>query len=143
MKVYSDKIYIYRLDARKFQNIFLNFLEQIYCDIFAYHVGNRVYEDEIFKVMADEDGDICTCGFDKKEYLFFKRKPNKEQIERFYEKNHHTEECQLMWPNFWYKPTNFKLQWYKHPLRDAYTNRPVSKEEFINILNECVKSYRR
>lgn len=43
-------------------------------------------------------------------------------------------------PNFWYKPTNFKIWWYKWIGRDMEFNREITLEEWENILNECVKS---
>lgn len=43
-------------------------------------------------------------------------------------------------PNFVFKKTGYSLQWYKYPLRDAYANQDISYEEFVEMLNTCLKS---
>lgn len=43
-------------------------------------------------------------------------------------------------PNFIYKPTQYKLDWYKYPLRDSYANQDISFSKFAEILNKCRKS---
>jgi hypothetical protein len=40
-------------------------------------------------------------------------------------------------PNFWYKPTNFKVSWYKYIGRGMETNRNITKEELNKILKDC------
>lgn len=40
-------------------------------------------------------------------------------------------------PNFIYYPTDLRINWYKYPLRDAYSNRLFTREEFIKILKDC------
>lgn len=44
-------------------------------------------------------------------------------------------------PNFWYKPTDFKLNWYKYPIRGNDTNRDIDAKEFLEIINHCVRSF--
>lgn len=39
--------------------------------------------------------------------------------------------------HFWHKPSGFKIQWYKYPLRDAYSNMQISHEQFWDILYDC------
>jgi hypothetical protein len=41
-------------------------------------------------------------------------------------------------PNFWYKPTNFRVYWYKYIGRDMKTNYPVTEKELIKILQNCI-----
>ena len=41
---------------------------------------------------------------------------------------------------FYYRPSDFRLSWYKYALRDAYSNRQISHEEFVSILDGCRKS---
>ena len=43
-------------------------------------------------------------------------------------------------PNFEYYPQHFTLRWYKYPLRDAYSNVPVTKEMLEEIFEGCKKS---
>ena len=42
--------------------------------------------------------------------------------------------------HFWHKPSGFKLQWYKYPLRDSYVNMDISHEQFLDILRDCMNS---
>jgi hypothetical protein len=42
-------------------------------------------------------------------------------------------------PNFWYKPTDFKVWWYKYIGRGMETNRPIAIQELSQILNDCIK----
>ena len=43
-------------------------------------------------------------------------------------------------PNFWYKPLNLQIEWYKHIGRGTYSNRPVSIDEVMSMLNDCIAS---
>ncbi len=42
--------------------------------------------------------------------------------------------------NFYYKPMEFKIDWYKYPLRDSYSNKEFTVEEFVKILDHCVEA---
>ncbi len=42
--------------------------------------------------------------------------------------------------NFYYKPTGFKLTWYKYMFRDTYTNQAVTPESFKAIVDSCIRS---
>jgi hypothetical protein len=52
----------------------------------------------------------------------------------------HKDNCRLIQPNFWYKPTGFKLNFYKYPLRDAYMNQNITFEELKEIMQKCKES---
>src|SRR5690606_35696842 len=43
-------------------------------------------------------------------------------------------------PNFWYKPTNLKVWWYKYIGRDMETNRNYTGIEVYQILMDCLRS---
>lgn len=43
-------------------------------------------------------------------------------------------------PNFLHKRTGLELRWYKYALRDSYTNREVSPQEWRSIMDECIAS---
>lgn len=43
----------------------------------------------------------CTCG-------------KEENAKTFFAKHDHAERCAIAMPNFWFKPTNFRLTWYKY-----------------------------
>jgi hypothetical protein len=85
----------------------------------------RLIEDKIYKKYCDmfnlsfDYGRAihCTCGRDKK-------------YEKWLENNGHTSDCELVKPNFLYKPINFQIKWYKYPLRDSYMNQNITYKEF-------------
>lgn len=52
----------------------------------------------------------------------------------------HKDDCLLVKPNFNYKPSDYRLKWYKYPLRDSYANKKISLAEFRIIINECIRS---
>jgi hypothetical protein len=43
-------------------------------------------------------------------------------------------------PNFWYKPTNFKVRWYKWIGRSMKFNRKITKKQWEAILKQCTKT---
>lgn len=43
-------------------------------------------------------------------------------------------------PNFLYKPENIKIDWYKHPFRDTWSNIQMNYYKFAEIINKCIKS---
>lgn len=45
-----------------------------------------------------------------------------------------------MEPNFVFKENDFRIDWYKYPLRDSYSNMDVTFTEFATMLKKCVKS---
>lgn len=69
----------------------------------------------------------CTCDY-------------KEEYNKWREENDHSEQCLLVLPNFHYKPTNFKIEWYKYAFRDSYMNQNLTKEEILEIFAKCAES---
>jgi len=51
----------------------------------------------------------------------------------------HDDSCSLVQPNFLYKPTNFKLFWYKYPMRGSTMIPGITTEEFMKIVLDCLK----
>ena len=43
-------------------------------------------------------------------------------------------------PNFVYKPTGLEIDWYKYPMRDAFSNQDVDIDTFKEILKRCEES---
>jgi len=50
----------------------------------------------------------------------------------------HDEDCYKMLPNFWFKKTDLKIWWYKFFFRDAYANQEIEREDFREIVAECM-----
>lgn len=42
--------------------------------------------------------------------------------------------------HFHHKPSGFKIEWYKYPLRGAYCNMDITDSQFVDILNDCINS---
>lgn len=43
-------------------------------------------------------------------------------------------------PNFWYKPLNYQVEWYKHIGRGTYSNRPMPIDDAIVMFENCIAS---
>lgn len=54
----------------------------------------------------------------------------------------HARSCRLLQPNFVYHPTDFRLWWYKYPLRAAERSQRISDQEFERIIHHCVQYVR-
>jgi hypothetical protein len=68
---------------------------------------------------------VCTCDF--------KNKWKSLNI-------NHDETCEHVMPNFWHKPSGFKIWWYKNFFRDSYSTERICEVGFEKIIKECIKS---
>jgi len=66
----------------------------------------------------------CDCGRDA-------------EASAFAEANPHTPICRLIQPNFLHKPSGFRVNWYKYPLRDSYMSPRISLSRWRKIIAEC------
>ena len=67
----------------------------------------------------------CTCDYNKKWGEFLEKRGG-----------YHRANCEIIQPNFLYKPANLSIMWYKYPLRDAYSNRPFDEKELKEIFKK-------
>lgn len=119
-------------DYGEFTGILPSDIKEEYKDTFNECNG---YENDVFYIRPYNWDGIsycdCNCGFDDK-------------IENLnideYKYGFHAKNCVAWDINFCYKPTNLKIAWYKYPLRDAYFNQELEKEELEAIINHCIKS---
>lgn len=42
--------------------------------------------------------------------------------------------------HFYHKPSGFKLQWYKYPMRSPRVNMNITHEQFLDVLRDCTNS---
>jgi hypothetical protein len=56
--------------------------------------------------------------------------------------NGHKDHCSLLQPNFLFKPTSFRLDWYKYPLRDSYSSELLTAAMIDEMFAECERSMR-
>lgn len=69
----------------------------------------------------------CTCTY-------------QSDYQAWREENSHAEICPIVMPNFWHKPSGFKLDWYKYPLRDSYSTEPLTRKMMRYMWAECKAS---
>lgn len=70
----------------------------------------------------------CTCGRDARANVFWG------------EIGGHTPECRFVQPNFLYKPTGFRINWYKYPFRDSYMSPGITPAEWRKVVRHCIES---
>lgn len=90
------------------------------------YIKGEVYTTETnkFKITPGYDWE-CSCGAEDEE--------NSDLA------CDHDESCDLLKPNFLYKPMGFKLWWYKYPMRSAEMLPGITTEEFMKIILDCMK----
>lgn len=67
----------------------------------------------------------CTCG-------------QAERCARYFAENDHAFRCPVALPNFWYKPLDFRVTWYKYIGRDTETNKQLTQSEFGQMWRDCI-----
>ena len=100
----------------------------------------REYFDGKFRMPRDE-WQKYFCSLDK-ECCGWSRSPRENDT--FYYKS---EAEDTIWdkdgnyqPNFIYKPSGFKMCWYKYPLRSCYANRDIDFDSFKKMVDACLTS---
>lgn len=76
----------------------------------------------------------CDCDYQERYDAIVK-----EYIEEFGHEGHRPH-CLLVVDNFHYRPTEFGLQWYKYPCRDAYMNQEITVKDLAKIIDACIAS---
>jgi len=79
----------------------------------------------------------CTCDYGQRLEAIY---------ERYAEEFGHMgckPDCNLVKPNFLYKPTGVSISWYKYALRDSYMNINISVKQFAQMINHCINSLQR
>jgi hypothetical protein len=107
---------------RKLQTVFCDFLEVVGID----RRGEDFYESKHHKyeLLEDEDGVFERDIFDNG---YFK-------IRAYYWGD---DDVITDLPNFEIPSLDFKMQWYKYPLRSAYMNMDISNELLLHLINLC------
>lgn len=67
----------------------------------------------------------CTCG-------------QQQRCDQWFAINQHDFRCPVELPNFWYKPLDFRVTWYKYIGRDTTTNKTLTQTEFGKMWRDCV-----
>ena len=69
----------------------------------------------------------CTCG-------------KYDAASEFADHHPHSDNCRLIQPNFLHKPSGFRVNWYKYPLRDSYMSPPIKLARWREVMAECLES---
>lgn len=69
----------------------------------------------------------CTCG-------------PREEWAAWSKEHTHADRCPIDLPNFWYKPTDLRVQWYKHVARGVSSNRELDLVEWTSIMSDCYQA---
>lgn len=94
------------------------------------------FQDDLLRKLCSERGFTfpqgcmchCDCGRD-------------ERVEsKWREIGGHSQNCRLIQPNFLYKPTGFRINWYKYPFRDSYMTPGIKPREWRKIIEHCIDS---
>lgn len=88
----------------------------------------REVNQELFFAILEDIYKYIENNFSFENDIFYMQMYNWEEKEE-YEK-----------PNFWHKPSNFKIWWYKYPMRSAECNMNITNEQFLAILYDCKNS---
>lgn len=112
---------------RSYQDLFCNYLEKMGFHSYGwiedkkleklnkYNGKYSVFENGIFLILPYYWGD-CSC------------------------EEYHNYDCPCIIPNFWYKPKDIKIKWYKYPLRDSYSNIELDEKIIKEMFEDCLKS---
>ena len=113
----------FRLERHPGQKLFSQFFEKIGVDGYGY---------------ADEDSPLKAFEKETGEYYIIDT-PLFSITPYYWGEN----EDVMKLPNFVYKPEGIEIQWYKYPLRDAYSNVKLNEKKLKEILDKCVEFIER
>lgn len=111
-------------------------------------IGNLIFGNSRgkFHVVPREDYQeafyefLVTNGFDS--YGYNNNGDDEFETDKFIIRPYYwgEDENKAFLPNFVYKPLGLEINWYKYPMRDAYSNQDISIKEFVKILKDCADS---
>lgn len=102
------------------------------CDKCLYQFERNVNETLWYSIMKWNNNNCGDTYGDNPDHTF----ENEVFTVKSYDWN---EEDNNEW-HFWHKPSGFKLQWYKYPLRIPFVNKNITHEQFYAILHDCMNS---
>ena len=140
-----EKCKVHGVERGSLQSLFYNITSEMGFDEYAKYESSNLedntFENDVFLLRPFSWKDIdCSCGLDEEESDLYYSKEG-ENIDTTL--GFHAIECYCSSDrvvNFWYKPTNLKINWYKYPFRDAFSNQKVTYDYLEAILKHCKKS---
>lgn len=95
----------------------------------SYGPAEYAWEDAHSHTAACAGMGACDCGYEA-------------AWREFIAVHDHAPDCALVLPNFHYKPEDYRLSWYKYPLRDAYASHNLTPAQFETLVDACLASLR-
>lgn len=80
----------------------------------------RGFENDVFKIEPYYWGE-CDCP-----------EPEEDDDEEV-----HVDDCPARAPNFLFKATGFRIEWYKYPFRDSYMTPGITLQQWRKIMDAC------
>lgn len=142
-----EKCEIYGVERGDLQRIFYEYISSMgfdgYGDYDKEDLEDSTYENDVFMLRpyswSDSD---CSCGLDEEEAdVYYENEKNgvKDDVALGF----HAISCYNCYDrvvNFWYKPTNLKIHWYKYPFRSASANQDITLEYLEAVMTHCKES---
>lgn len=133
---------LYRVDRDSLQGLFYSYIMDMGFDDYGSYdtlgEDKEWFENDTFMLRpyswSDSD---CSCGLYEKEDEFYD-KHNKHKDLGFHSIDCYN--CADRIVNFWYKPTNLKISWYKYPMRSTYANQEIGYDYLKAVLEDCKNS---
>lgn len=142
-----ERCEIHNINRDSLQTLFIESIIEMGFDEYGKYekseLEDNTYENSVFllRPYSWSDGD-CTCGLDEEESdLFYENKNKNLNINTdigFHSIDCYNSSDRIV--NFWHKPTNLKIHWYKYPFRSASSNQEITYEYLEAIMNDCKKS---
>ncbi len=115
---YSTKLYALKKQFKTQKEEYERHRDEL-CDEYGLH---RLYGCESH----------CTCDYNERWQTWFNNSKLGEEG--------CADNCPVVLPNFYFKPLDLKIYWYKYPMRSVESNKPVTKEMLIQIsdyISDC------
>lgn len=141
-----ERCKIFDVDRDSLQDLFVKYIKEMGFDSYGKYnieLEEDTCENNVFLLRPEiwRDSD-CICGLDDEEAdLFYEENNESSYINT--DTGFHSIDCccsSSRVVNFWYKPTNLKISWYKYPFRDADSNQGITYEYLEAIMKDCKKS---
>lgn len=137
-----DYCRLYKIDRIGIQELFCEGIEDMGFDSHGFYdnldCDSPWFENDTFMIRpyswSDSD---CTCSLAEKEDESYRSCGKHKEL------GLHSIDCYNSSDrivNFWYKPTNLKISWYKYPMRSAYSNQELDTNYLRAVLEECKHS---
>jgi hypothetical protein len=91
-----------------------------------YHVDRKVWQPLWYYIFEGTDFDNYCIEFENEVFKTIPYCWNEDYWDNSY--------------HFWHKPSGFKIEWYKYPLRGAECNMDITASQFVDILYDCLNS---